>query len=99
MDGFEVMVEALRDAGGDGASVAGEVEALPLAQAAGEWDRVDALPGGAAAPAAAALSASWRARVAAAAEALAQHAAALRAAADGYGAAERRAVAALAGEP
>ena len=97
MDGFEVTVEALRDAGGAGASVAGEVAALPLAQAAGEI--VDALPGGAAAAAAAALGAAWRARVAATAEALAQHAAALRAAADGYGAAERGAVAALAGEP
>ena len=75
--------------------MAGEVAVLPLAQAAGEI--VDALPGGTAAAAAAALGAAWRARVVATAEALAQHAAALRVAADAYGAAERAAVTALAG--
>jgi hypothetical protein len=97
MDGFEVTVEALRDAGAIGASVAGEVALLPLAQATGET--ADAFPGGAAAVAAAALGASWRERVAATAEVLARHAVALRAAADAYGAAERAAVTALAGEP
>ena len=97
MNGFEVTVEVLRDVGGSGSSVAGEVAVLPLAQAAGEI--VDALPGGTCAAAAAALGAAWRARVVATAEALAQHAAALRVAADAYGAAERAAVTALAGEP
>jgi hypothetical protein len=97
MDGFEVTVEELRDAGGAGSSVAGEVAVLPLAQAAGEI--VDALPGGTTAAAAAVLGAAWRARVVATAEALAQHAAALRVAAGAYGAAERAAVTALAGEP
>ena len=97
MDGFEVTVEVLRDAGGSGSSVADEVAVLPLAQAAGEI--VDALPGGTATAAAAALGAAWRARVVATAEALAQHAAALRVAADAYGAAERAAITALAGEP
>jgi hypothetical protein len=98
MNGFEVTVEVLRDVGRSGSSVAGEVAVLlPLAQAAGEI--VDALPGGAAAAAAAALGAAWRARVVATAEALAQQAAALLVAADAYGAAERAAVTALAGEP
>ena len=73
MDGFEVTVGVLRDAGGSGSSVAGEVAVLPLAQATGEI--VEALPGGTAA------------------------AAALWVAADAYGAAERAAVTALAGEP
>ena len=33
MDGFEVTVEELRDAGGAGSSVAGEVAVLQLAEA------------------------------------------------------------------
>jgi hypothetical protein len=97
MEGFEVTVDGLGDAGKVGRSLAGDVAALPLADAAlavGE-----ALPGGTAGDAAAALAGAWRARVAATADGLAQQAAALRAAADGYAAAERRAVAALAGEP
>ena len=60
---------------------------------------VDALPGGTVVAAAAALGEAWRSRVAATADALAQHAAAMQAAAEGYGAAERGAVTALAGEP
>ena len=97
MDGFEVTIGALRDAGVAGGSAVGDVAALPLAGAAAAV--ADVLAGGAAAGAAAALTQAWRVRVAATAEALAGHAAALRAAADGYDAAERRAVMALAGEP
>ena len=97
MDGFEVTVEVLRDAGRVGSSVAGEVAVLPLAQTVGEI--VDALPGGTAAVAAAALGTAWRARVVATAEALAQHAAALRVAAGAPSAAERAAGTALGGEP
>ena len=94
MDGFEVPVEALRDAGRAGGAAAAGVTALPLAQAAGAVE--EALPGGAAGAAAAALAVAWRARLAAAAAALDQQAVALRTAADGYDRAERGAVAALA---
>ena len=94
MDGFEVPVEALRDAGRAGGAAAAGLAGLPLAQAAGAVE--EALPGGAAGAAAAALAAAWRARLAAAAAALDQQAVALRTAADGYDRAERGAVAALA---
>jgi hypothetical protein len=97
MDGFEVTVEGLRAAGGAGGAVAGDVAALPLAEVASTVGA--ALPDGATTDAAAALAGVWGARVAATAEALAQHAAALRVAADVYGVAERAAVTALAGEP
>jgi hypothetical protein len=97
MEGFEVTVEGLRAAGRTGGSTAGDVAALPLAEAATATR--DALPGGAAGDAAEALAGAWRARVAATAEVLAQQSAALGAAADGYAAAERRAVAAQLGEP
>ena len=94
MDGFDVPVEALRDAGRAGGAVAAGLAGLPLAQAAAAVE--GALPGGAAGAAAAVLDAAWRARLAAAATALDQHAVALRTAADGYDRAERGAVAALA---
>lgn len=96
MDGFEVPVEALRDAGRAGGAAAAGLAALPLAQAAGAVE--EALPGGAAGAAAAALAVAWRARLATAAAALDQQAMALRAAADGYERAELGAVAALAEE-
>jgi hypothetical protein len=97
MEGFEVTVEGLRDAGRVGRSLARDVAALPLAEAAPAVG--DALPGATAGDAAAALAGAWRARVAATADGVAQQAAALRAAADSYAAAERRAVVGLAGEP
>lgn len=90
-------VEGLRSVGQAGRSVADGVAALPLAEAALAVG--DALPGGAADDAAGALAGAWRARVTASAESLAQQSAALHAAADGYGAAERRAAVALVGEP
>ena len=96
MDGFEVPVEALRAAGRAGGAVADGLAALPLAEAAGAVEK--ALPGGAAAATAAELAEAWRTRLAAAAAALGQHGAALRAAADGYDEAERGAAAALTGE-
>jgi hypothetical protein len=96
MDGFEVTVDGLRDAGRVGGTLAGDLAALPLAEAARAVG--EALPGGAACDAAAVLAGRWRVRVAATADGVAQHAAALRAAAAGYAAAERRAVVALAGE-
>jgi hypothetical protein len=97
MEGFEVTVEGLRSAGEAGWSVAGDAAALPLAEVALAVG--DALPGGAADDAAGALAGMWRARVTVTAESLAQQSAALHTAADGYGAAERRAAAALVGEP
>jgi len=94
MDGFEVPVEALRDAGRAGRAAAAGLAGLPLAQAARAVE--EALPGGAAGAAAVALAAAWRARLAAAAAAVDQQAVAVRTAADGYDRAERGAVAALA---
>ncbi|MBL8924868.1 MAG: hypothetical protein JNM77_01335 [Pseudonocardia sp.] len=93
MDGFEVPVEALRDAGRAAGAAAADLAGLPLAQAVGAVE--EALPGGAAGAAAVALAAAWRARLAAAAAALDQQAGALRAAADGYDRAEHGVVAAL----
>jgi hypothetical protein len=97
MEGFEVTVEALRDAAEAGRPVAGDVAALPVAEAVAAVGA--ALPGGAADDAARASAAAWRARVATTAEALAQQSAALVVAADCYEAAERGAVVELAGEP
>lgn len=94
MDGFEVPVEALRDAGRAGGAVADGVAVLPLAAAVGSI--AEALPCGSAGAAASALAEAWRARLAAVAAALRHHAAALQIAADGYDRAERGAVAALA---
>jgi hypothetical protein len=96
MDGFEVTVGALRSVGGAAGSVAGDVAALPLAEAASAVG--EALPGGAAVDATAVLAEGWRSRVAATADALTRHAVAMPAAADGYEASERAAVARLAGE-
>jgi hypothetical protein len=96
MDGFEVRVEALREAGRAGGAVADGLAVLPLAEAAGTVD--EALPGAAAGAAVAALAVVWRRRLAETADLLARHTVALRGAADGYDAAERTAVASLAGE-
>jgi hypothetical protein len=97
MDGFEVPVEALREAALAGASAIAGVTALPLDQAAAAVGA--AVPGGAADAAAVVLAPVWRARLEAAADALTHYAEALRAVADCYDAAERKAVASLAGEP
>jgi hypothetical protein len=93
MDGFEVVVEALHDGGSVAAAVVGDVAALPLAEAALAVG--GALPGGAVVEAAALLAEAWRSRVAATADALGRYAAAMQAAAEGYGSAERAAVARL----
>ena len=94
MDGFEVPVEALRDAG-QGEGCGGRRPGGAAAGASGRGVE-EALPGGAAGAAAAALAVAWRAQLAAAAAALDRQAVALRTAADGYDRAERGAVAALA---
>ena len=96
MDGFEVPVEALRETGRAGGAVVGGLAVLPLAEAVEAVG--EALPGAAAGAAAAALAVAWRRRLAEAADLLARHTAALGAAADGYDAAERTAVASLTGE-
>ncbi len=96
MDGFEVPVAALREAGRAGAPVVDGLAVLPLVEAVAAVGT--ALPGGAAGAAAAALAVAWRARLTAAADAVARQAGALQIAADGYHAAERGAVAALVGE-
>jgi hypothetical protein len=93
MDGFEVPVEALREAGRAGATVVDGLPVLPLVEAVAAAGT--ALPGGAAGAAAAALAVSWRARLTAVTDAVARQAGALQIAADGYRAAERGAVAAL----
>lgn len=86
-------VGALLDTAGVVGSRVGVVTELPVAPVAAVGET---LPGGAAGAAAVALAGSWRERVAAVADGLARHAAALQAAADAYGAAERAAVAGLA---
>ena len=96
VDGFEVTVEALLDTADAVGSRAGVVAELPLAAAMAAVG--EAVPGGAAGAAGAALAGAWRERVAATAAALARHASSLQAAADAYGAAERAAVSALGGE-
>jgi len=96
MDGFEVPVAALRDAGRAGAPVVDGLAVLPLVEAVAAVGT--ALPGGGAGAAAATLAAAWRARLTAATDAVTQQAGALQIAADGYRAAERGAVAALVGE-
>jgi len=96
MGGFEVPVEALRDAGRAGVLAADGLAGSPLADAAAAVGT--ALPGGATGAAAAALAAVWRARLTAVTDAPARQAGALQTAADGYHAAERGAVAALVGE-
>jgi hypothetical protein len=96
MDGFEVPVEALREAGRACGAVADSTAALPLAEVVGAVE--EALPGAAAGAAGAALAVAWRRRLTEAADLLARHTAALRVAADGYDAAERTAVASLTGE-
>ena len=96
MDGFEVPVAALRDAGRAGAPVVDGLAVLPLAEVVAAVGT--ALPGGAAGAAGAALAAAWRARLTAATDAAARQAGALQIAVDGYRAAERGAVAALVGE-
>src|SRR3954465_9384398 len=111
MDGFEVPVAALRDAGRAGAPVVAGLAVLPLVEAVAAVGT--ALPGGAAGAAAAALAVAGRggppggggaaggggrARLTAVTDAVARQAGALQVAADGYRAAERGAVAALVGE-
>jgi hypothetical protein len=96
MDGFEVPVEVLREAGRAGAPVVDGLAVLPLVQPVAAVGT--ALPGGAAGAAAAALAEAWRVRLAAATDAMARQAGALQIAADGYHAAERGAVASLVGE-
>lgn len=96
MDGFEVPVAALRDAGRAGAPVVDGLAVLPLVEAVAAVGT--ALPGGAAGAAAAALAVAWRARLTAVTDAVARQAEALQIAADGYHGAERGAVASLVGE-
>jgi hypothetical protein len=96
MDGFEVPVAALRDAGRAGAPVVDGLAVLPLVEVVAAVGT--ALPGGAAGAAAAALAVAWRARLTAVTDAVARQAGALQIAADGYHAAERGAVASLVGE-
>ncbi|MDT0349805.1 hypothetical protein [Pseudonocardia charpentierae] len=96
MNGFEVPVEVLREAGRAGAPVADGLAVLPLEEAVAAVGT--ALPGGAAGAAAATLAVAWGARLTAATDAVARQAGALQIAADGYHAAERRAVASLVGE-
>lgn len=95
VDGFEVTVGALLDTAGVVGSRVGVVAELSVAPVAAVGA---ALPGGAAGAAAVALAGSWQERVAGVADGLARHAAALQAAADAYGAAERAAASALAVE-
>ena len=96
MDGFEVPVAALRDAGRAGDPVVDGLAVLPLVEVVAAVGT--ALPGGAAGAAAAALAVAWRARLTAVTDAVAWQAGALQRAADGYHAAERGAVASLVGE-
>jgi hypothetical protein len=96
MSGFEVPVEALREAGRASAPVVDGLAVLPLVEAVAAVGT--ALPGGVAGAAAAALAVAWQARLTAVADAVARQAGALQIAADGYHAAERGAVASLVGE-